>query len=63
MSGEQEARREAQGHTMPMEHSPPKRQREPETVEARVGETVHTTEYVRTGNGGVSGGPTQEGQD
>ena len=64
MSGEQEVRREAQGHSTPMDRSPPpKRQREPAMEEARVGETGHTAEYARTGNEGVSRGPTQGGQD
>jgi hypothetical protein len=41
---------------MPKDYSTPKRQRETETMEARLGAPAHTTENVRTGNERVSGG-------
>ena len=61
LSGEHEAKREAQAHSTPMDRSPPKRQREPEMEEAREGVTGHTTDHVRTGNEGLSGGHMQGG--
>ena len=56
LSGEQEARREAQAHSTPIDRSPPppKRQREPGMEEAREGATGHTTDHTRTGNEGIS---------
>ena len=42
LSGEHDASRGAQAHSIPMDRSPPKRQREPGTEEAREGATGHT---------------------
>jgi hypothetical protein len=56
MQEEQAEMRRFMSGEMPKYYSPPKRQREMETVEARVGASAHAAENVRTGNEGVSGG-------
>jgi hypothetical protein len=52
---EQDETRRFMSGEMLKDYSPPKRQREMETVEARVGAPAHATENVRTGHEGVSG--------
>ena len=63
LSGEHhDAGRGAQQHSTPMERSPPKRQREPVTEEAREGATGHTGEHAWTGNEGLQDGRQEGGQ-